>query len=205
MKYKIVNMVAFVDLKQTLDPYALAAAIKEVEYEPEQFPGAVLKLKEPKVSMLLFKNGKIIVSGVRQEKDIPIAVKKALKLAKEVQPEIKIRKKIDYTIVNMVASTTLNRKLDLFELALNLDNIEYEPEQFPGAVMKITEPKASLLIFLNGQVICAGLKNEKDMNKALNKSKRLIEKAIKPKQKKQEKTTRKNKPKTRIKNDAPRL
>jgi len=205
MKYKIVNMVAFINLKQPLDVYALATALREVEYEPEQFPGAVLKLKEPKVSMLLFKNGKIIVSGIRREKDISIAVKKALKLAKEVQPEIKIMKKINYTIVNMVASTTLNRKLDLFELAMKLDNIEYEPEQFPGAVMKITEPKASLLVFLNGQVICAGLKNEKDMNKALNKSKRLIENAMKPKQKKQKKTIRKNNPKTRLKNDDPRL
>ena len=179
MKYRVVNLVAFVDLKQSLDVYALAMALREVEYEPEQFPGAVLKLKEPKVSMLLFKNGKIIVSGARCEKEIPTAVKKALKLVKEVQPEIKIRKKINYAIVNMVASTTLNRKLDLFELALNLDNVEYEPEQFPGAVMKVTEPKASLLVFLNGQVICSGVKNEEDLKKALNKSKRLIENAVK--------------------------
>ena len=179
VNYRVVNLVAFVDLKESLDAYTLAAGLKEVEYEPEQFPGAVLKLQEPKVSMLLFKNGKIIVSGAQREKDIPIAVKKALKLVRSVQPEIKMKRKIDYRVVNLVASTSLNRKLDLFELALTLENVEYEPEQFPGAVMKIREPKASLLVFMNGQVICSGLKNEKDLKKALSKSKHLIENAIK--------------------------
>ena len=60
MTYKIVNLVASSALGVTLDLYNLAAAIPDVEYEPEQFPGAIFKVKEPKVSLLLFKNGKII-------------------------------------------------------------------------------------------------------------------------------------------------
>ncbi len=179
MRYRIVNLVAYSNLQQTLDLYNLALAIPNIEYEPEQFPGAVLKIKEPKVSMLLFKNGKIIVSGASSEKQITTGIRKALKLLHEVQPEIKVRRKIEYKVVNMVASASLNKKLDLFELALGLDNVEYEPEQFPGAVMKITEPKASILLFLNGQLICAGVKNEKDLKKALNKTRKFVKQALK--------------------------
>ena len=56
MKYTIVNMVAAASLDHNLDLYSLAVGIPNIEYEPEQFPGAILKIKEPKVSMLLFKN-----------------------------------------------------------------------------------------------------------------------------------------------------
>ena len=115
MKYRIVNLVAYSNLQYTLDLYELATAISNIEYEPEQFPGAVLKIKEPKVSMLLFKNGKTIVSGASNEKQITVGIKKALKLIRGVHPKIKIRRKIEYTIVNMVASASLNKQIDLFE------------------------------------------------------------------------------------------
>ncbi|HLC37964.1 MAG TPA: hypothetical protein VJI71_00745, partial [Candidatus Norongarragalinales archaeon] len=58
----------------------LAITIPNVEYEPEQFPGAILKLKEPKVSMLLFKNGKVICSGAKSEAQIARSIKAAVKL-----------------------------------------------------------------------------------------------------------------------------
>ncbi len=179
MKYKIVNLVALAETNYTLDLYNLAMSLSEVEYEPEQFPGAVLKIKEPKVSLLLFKNGKTIISGARNEKEIELGIRKALKLIREIQPEVKVKKKTNYEIVNMVASASLNKKIDLFDLALGLDNVEYEPEQFPGAVMKLTEPKSSFLLFMNGQIICSGMKNEKDLKKALDNLKIEVEKALK--------------------------
>ncbi len=179
MNYRIVNLVALANINHTLNLYDLAAGMNEVEYEPEQFPGAVLKLRKPKVSLLLFRNGKIIVSGAKNEKEILTGIKNALKLVHKIQPEVKIRRKTDYEIVNMVASARLNKNLDLFELALELDNVEYEPEQFPGAIMKLADPKSSFLLFLNGQMICAGVKNEGDLRKALNKTRRLVDGALK--------------------------
>ncbi|MEM4327039.1 MAG: TATA-box-binding protein, partial [Candidatus Diapherotrites archaeon] len=77
MQYTIVNIVASSSLNANIDLYNLAVSVPNVEYEPEQFPGAILKLKEPKVSMLIFKNGKIICSGASSESQIPLAIYKA--------------------------------------------------------------------------------------------------------------------------------
>ena len=158
-------------------------SIPNIEYEPEQFPGAILKLKEPKVSMLLFKNGKVICSGANNEKEIAQGIRKASKLVNEIQPEVKVLSRITYTVVNLVATAALNQTVDLFEAALSLDNVEYEPEQFPGAIVRINDPKITLLLFKNGKIICAGAKTEALLKKGLNKAARMI-RAIKKEKKK---------------------
>lgn len=174
MKYQIVNLVASANLNATLDLYNLAITIPNVEYEPEQFPGAILKLKEPKVSMLLFKNGKVICSGASNENEIDLAIKKASKLIHEIQPGVKIQRNVKYTVVNLVATANLNASLDLFEIAMKLDNVEYEPEQFPGAILRLSDPKLTLLLFKNGKMICAGAKKESLLRKGLKVTQELI-------------------------------
>ncbi len=181
MKYTIVNMVASSSLNANLDLYNLAITIPNIEYEPEQFPGAILKLKEPKVSMLLFKNGKVICSGASSEKEIEMGIRKASKMIHEVQKSVKVLRKIDYTVVNLVATANLNMNLDLFNTALELDNVEYEPEQFPGAILRIADPKITLLLFKNGKMICAGAKRESLLKKGLKVASELIKKANKGK------------------------
>jgi transcription initiation factor TFIID TATA-box-binding protein len=182
-------MVAAASIDQMLDLYSLAVGIQNIEYEPEQFPGAILKIKEPKVSMLLFKNGKIICSGASSEKQIEQGIRKANKLISEVQKDIKVRRKVDFEIVNFVATASLEMNLDLFEVAMNLDNVEYEPEQFPGAILRLDEPKLTFLLFKNGKMICAGAKRESHLKKGL----KAVEKMI------QEKTSAKKEKKTKKK------
>ncbi|MFH1257047.1 MAG: TATA-box-binding protein [Candidatus Diapherotrites archaeon] len=180
MQYQIVNLVASANLNATLDLYNLAVSIPNIEYEPEQFPGAILKLKEPKVSMLLFKNGKVICSGASSEKQISLAVLKASKLIHEIQRGVKIQKNAKFQVVNLVATANLNMTLDLFKTAMNLDNVEYEPEQFPGAILRIHEPKITLLLFKNGKLICAGAKKEEFLRKGLKKAAKIIRQVNRP-------------------------
>jgi len=85
-----------------------------------------------------------------------------------------LAKKIDYVITNMVASASLGLELDLFSLAQKVKEVEYEPEQFPGAILKFKDPKASLLLFKNGKVICAGAKTESDIRRVLQKAYQLL-------------------------------
>ncbi|MBU1930634.1 TATA-box-binding protein [Candidatus Micrarchaeota archaeon] len=174
MKYQIVNLVASANLNATLDLYNLAITIPDIEYEPEQFPGAILKLKEPKVSMLLFKNGKLIISGASSEEQIQQGIRKASKLIHEIQKSVKVVSKVEYEVVNLVATANLNKNLDLFQIALKLDTVEYEPEQFPGAILRIMDPKITLLLFKNGKVICAGAKREELLRKGLRKAAQMI-------------------------------
>ncbi len=172
--YAIVNLVASGGLNANLDLYNLAMSIPNIEYEPEQFPGAILKMKEPKVSMLLFKNGKIICSGASAQPQIDLAIKKANKMINEIQPSVKILKKIEYKVVNLVATGNLHQNLDLFATAMQLENVEYEPEQFPGAILRMDSPKLTMLLFKNGKVICAGAKNEKEMIRGLETADDLV-------------------------------
>ncbi len=172
--YAIVNLVASGGLNANLDLYNLAMSIPNIEYEPEQFPGAILKMKEPKVSMLLFKNGKIICSGASAQNQIDLAIKKVNKMINEIQPNVKILKTIEYDVVNLVATGNLHQNLDLFATAMQLDNVEYEPEQFPGAILRLDDPKLTMLLFKNGKVICAGAKNEKEMIRGLETADDLV-------------------------------
>ena len=85
----------------------------------------------------------------------------------DVQPEVKVKRNVPYEIVNFVATAALEMNLDLFEVAMNLDNVEYEPEQFPGLVYKLNEAKATFLLFRNGKVVCTGTKSGEAVHKAL--------------------------------------
>ncbi|MGC8652306.1 MAG: hypothetical protein ACP5UH_03605 [Candidatus Micrarchaeia archaeon] len=78
--YKVENIVAKAELGVDLDLYSLARLSHDIDYEPEQFPGAIFKVHEPKAALLLFKNGKIICTGARTRTDIKRAVGEAVAL-----------------------------------------------------------------------------------------------------------------------------
>jgi transcription initiation factor TFIID TATA-box-binding protein len=95
--------------------------------------------------------------------------------------EAKKHKRIDtsFKVENIVASANLQVELDLFNIAMEVENVEYEPEQFPGAIMRLKELGTTLLLFKNGKVICSGAKNEKQIAKSLKRAVELLRDYIK--------------------------
>ncbi|MEM3827562.1 MAG: hypothetical protein QXR58_03110 [Candidatus Micrarchaeaceae archaeon] len=77
---KVQNIVVSADFHATIDLYALSREVKAVDYEPEQFPGAIFRISNPKSVLILFKNGKIICTGTNTEAN----VKKVLDYAARV-------------------------------------------------------------------------------------------------------------------------
>ena len=67
---KVQNRVVSGDLHATIDLYALSKDIRAVDYEPEQFPGAIYRIAEPKAVIILFKNGKLICTGTKSEANV---------------------------------------------------------------------------------------------------------------------------------------
>jgi len=175
-EFVITNMVASASLGLELDLFSLAQKIKEIEYEPEQFPGAILKFKDPKASLLLFKNGKVVCVGCKKRSLIEKTIERTVKMLTPYAKRILKKKKPKIEITNIVASADLGLDLDLYRIAYKVKDVEYEPEQFPGAILKFKEPKVSLLLFKNGKVICAGAKTEKDISTVLRKARTLLEK-----------------------------
>ncbi len=171
-KVNVENVVASTSLGVELDLETMAARLDNTEYEPEQFPGLILRLEEAvcgvKAAVLVFRSGKMVCTGTRSPEGIREAIKQAIILL-ETCPHTKIPKKYDVTIQNIVASSDLKCELNLDRIAFTLDNAEFEPEQFPGLVYRMAEPKVVFLLFRSGRIICTGAKNIEDVHKAIRK------------------------------------
>ena len=163
----IENVVASATLNQRVDLNAVVKGYPGVEYRPEQFPGLVFRLKRPKTATLIFNSGKMVCTGAKSEKEARRAVIRVIKELKKSgiiiigKPELKIQ--------NIVASAGLGGMIDLERSAYVLGRTMYEPEQFPGLIYRMDDPKVVILLFASGKLVCAGAKREEDVYQAVNK------------------------------------
>ena len=164
---RVVNIVVSTSLKHDIPLEKMAATLSNTEYNPEQFPGLVIRIKEPKTSALIFSSGKVVCTGARSMDKVEESIKKIIKSLEKINVKITIKPEIK--IQNIVASGSVGMDLNLNTLAMKLENTEYEPEQFPGLVYKLAAAKATFLLFSNGKVVCTGTKSEKEVHAALDK------------------------------------
>ncbi|MGQ0797737.1 MAG: TATA-box-binding protein [Methanobacteriota archaeon] len=168
-KFRIENVVASTSLGQELDLKVIALALGGSEYEPEQFPGLIYRIKEPKTAILLFRSGKVVCTGAKSLESVQTAIDL---VAKQIASAgIAVKKDPDIEVQNIVATSDLGAQIDLNAIAmsLGLGQVEYEPEQFPGLVYRIDEPKVVLLMFGSGKVVCTGARKPSDVEKAVEK------------------------------------
>jgi transcription initiation factor TFIID TATA-box-binding protein len=163
----IENVVASATLNQKVDLNAVVKGYPSVEYRPEQFPGLVFRLKRPKTATLIFNSGKMVCTGAKSEKEARRAVMKVVKELKK--GGIIIISKPEMKIQNIVASGILGGIVDLEKAAYSLGKAMYEPEQFPGLIYRMDEPKVVVLLFASGKLVCTGAKHEQDVFVAVSK------------------------------------
>ncbi len=164
---EVVNIVVSAALGHDIPLEKMAATLSNTEYNPEQFPGLVIRIKDPKTSALVFSSGKIVCTGARSLEKVYESIKKLIKSLEKIN--IKIKTIPTVTIQNIVASGDIDMDLNLNILAMKLDNTEYEPEQFPGLVYKLNDGKATFLLFSNGKIVCTGTKSEQEVHQAVDK------------------------------------
>jgi len=163
---KIQNVVASATLNQRIDLNAIVKSYPNVEYRPEQFPGLVFRLKKPKTATLIFSSGKMVCTGAKSEK---LARRAVMTVVKELKKGgIIIISKPELKIQNIVSSASLGGRIELEE-ASTLGKTMYEPEQFPGLIYRMEEPKVVILIFASGNLVCTGAKREQDVFDAVHK------------------------------------
>jgi len=80
---EIQNIVASASLGAELNLELAAYALPDVIYEPEQFPGLIYRMREPKVVILLFTTGKLVITGAKKEEYIRTAVENLMQTAIE--------------------------------------------------------------------------------------------------------------------------
>jgi transcription initiation factor TFIID TATA-box-binding protein len=172
-KLKIVNVVATTNIKQPIDIME-AGRFKDFLHDSEIYGGRVTYYKNENMigRVTIFPSGKMISVGSRSIEDTKNQFSQALdalvenKLAKPTPIE-------NIRIENIVATVDLGEPVDLEEISARLRAI-YEPEQFPGAILHLEEPKATVLIFSSGKCVMTGTKSESSLNQAMRKLSQIL-------------------------------
>lgn len=169
VEIKVVNVVALALIGDDLDLKSIALALDNAEYEPEQFPGLIYRLEDPKTATLVFRSGKCVCTGAKSIEAVHKAINAVANHIGSIGIEIKNEPEIK--VVNIVASSDIKREINLNSIAVTfgLENVEYEPEQFPGLIYRIKDPKVVALLFGSGKIICTGARTMDDVERAVSK------------------------------------
>ena len=165
----IENVVASTGIGQELDLQSVAMDLEGADYDPEQFPGLVYRTQDPKSAALIFRSGKIVCTGAKSTADVHESLNIVFDKLRDL--EIRVEAEPEIIVQNIVTSADLGRNLNLNAIAigLGLENIEYEPEQFPGLVYRLDEPKVVALLFGSGKLVITGGKEPVDAEHAVDK------------------------------------
>lgn len=165
---KIENIVASGIVADSIDLVDVSGKIPNCELNTKRFPGAVFRLESPRIASLIFSSGKVVLTGIRDtgalEEGVKILVRSLREAGVATFPEPRVG------ITNIVCSYDMGKPINLNKvvITLNLENIEYEPEQFPGLVYRISDPRIVALLFSSGKIILTGGKNLVDIRRALD-------------------------------------
>ncbi|HTY15607.1 MAG TPA: TATA-box-binding protein [Methanoregulaceae archaeon] len=165
---KIENIVASGAIADSIDLLDISKKIENCELNTKRFPGAVFRIEKPKIASLIFSSGKVVLTGIRDRDALNDGLKLIIKIMKEAGVQTYEEPKV--AITNIVCSYDIGKYINLNKvvITLNLENIEYEPEQFPGLVYRIKDPKIVALLFSSGKIILTGGKNLEDIKRGLD-------------------------------------
>ncbi|MDX1596203.1 MAG: TATA-box-binding protein [Nitrosopumilaceae archaeon] len=167
------NVVASASIEQKVDLVEISEKFPDTEYNPDQFPGLVFRIMNPKTATLIFRTGKMVCTGAKSE---DMAIKAVRTVVQKLRKGgIKIKKDAIITVQNIVAAVNLGGKIHLEVAARTLPRSMYEPEQFPGLIHRMLEPKTVILLFASGKLVCTGAKKESDVYRSVNNLHALLE------------------------------
>ena len=147
----------------------------EISYDSSVYGGRVayFKNKQMQGKVSIFSSGKMISIGTKSEAQ----AKRELQLAKQFLVEKRLIKDVELEprTQNIVATADFEQTFNLEELTQRT-RVIYEPEQFPGAMLRITQPfKTSILLFASGKAVMTGLKSQTEIEPTIQALKSIIE------------------------------
>jgi len=166
---KIVNVVASTGIGREIDLKQVTPRLEGADYDPKRFPGVVYRTKNPKTAALLFGSGKIVCTGAKSIDEAHKGIENVFRSLRNIG--IDVTETSEIVVQNIVASADLHSALNLNAIAigLGLENVEYEPEQFPGLVYRVSYPKVVILLFGSGKLVVTGGKKPEDMVNAVDR------------------------------------
>lgn len=160
------NIVCSVNLGCNLNLSDINNRLRLSEYNPKRFPGAVLRLLEPKVTALTFSTGKMVVCGAKHESLANLGARKFARILQKIGYNISLK---DFKINNMLATCDLKFPIRLEDLnESHAQFSRYEPELFPALIYRLVRPRTVMLIFVNGKIVITGGKSREELQQALD-------------------------------------
>ena len=80
-----------------------------------------------------------------------------------------LQEKIIINIENVVATATLNQRLDLKKIIKDFPASKYDPGKFPGVIIRLEQSRAVILAFKSGNIVCTGTVSEEKAISAIQK------------------------------------
>lgn len=170
LSYVIQNIVVkeILNQEENFDLNEILINLNNTEYNPKRFPGLFIRFTHPRCVIIFFRNGKLILTGLKLFNQIELVIKRLIFKLNDI---FKIRidpNSIKPQIVNLVITANFYIEINLNLAAIRLDNAIYEPEVFPGLIYKTTNPiKSVFLIFSTGKVVLTGIREKKMVEPAL--------------------------------------
>jgi transcription initiation factor TFIID TATA-box-binding protein len=172
MDLEVVNTVGSGDLGIEIDLNQLTADLEEVEFDPDKYPGAYVRLEDVEPLITVYRTGKYIITESTSEEEAYDCRRRFLELLSDRgvldTPDDKW-----FSMQNYVCTGELDQVQNLNALAigLGLEYTEYEPEQFPGLVFRPDDHPVVILIFASGKMVVTGAKDIDAAEKAFQSSK----------------------------------
>ena len=156
-KFELQNVVATFNLGvDHLDLRAIALEKPFIEYNPQKFAAATIRIREPRTTALAFASGNMVCTGAKTEIKSRLAGRKYVRILQKHGIPVSFR---NFKIQNIVASAEIPHTLKLLELSRAYGPyVSYEPDLFPGLVFRTTAPKLVFLLFRSGKIVITGAK-----------------------------------------------
>jgi len=158
------------NIRKTFQKECFFETIEDKRYT---FRVVALRTRKPRFTFLIYRTGKIICTG---SKNINEAKRSDMYLLKRFhQAGINASLKAEAQVQNIVATACIKDQIDLEKLLTHLYKdkhyrVLYEPDQFPGAIIKFKiydKRESTILLFSAGKLVCVGLTEFEEIKEAI--------------------------------------
>ena len=145
-KIRIQNIVSTFNLgPRRINLKRMALAFDFIDYNPQKFAAATIRIVYPRTTALLFTSGNVVCTGGKTKLESRWAARKYVRLLQKRGMRVYLK---NYKIQNIVATAFLDCAMKLREFTNDYGvYCSYEPELFPGLVFRTLKPKVVFLIF----------------------------------------------------------
>jgi len=162
---EITNITYCADLNCELNLLHIANNSFDVEYSPRKMNALIMRIRNPKSTCLVFKNGKLVLTGCRSVFQASKSVRKFARKIQRFGYEVKLTNR---RVANMVGSV----KFEGYEI--NLEKLSeimgcsasFEPELFPGLIY--ASHMCKMTLFRSAIINITGCKSKEDLNNAFD-------------------------------------